>query len=164
MSAKKDRENSIRGWHIPNCGQWIWITAPNPDDAGDRGRGRVCHLRATHRVTYYQDKDRERTEHACQAHVGIVLDWAAKSRVWARRDGIELPEPTIVELGFTADPHAASYGRTRFLRSEQVVTDGIPQVLIATQSRIPPPPPPRHRTSDRPEPSPGPQPVQETLF
>jgi hypothetical protein len=162
MSAKKDRPNSIRGGQIPECGQWIRPATPNPDDTSDTARGRVCTLRATHRITYHET-DRERTDHACQAHVGIVLGWAASRRAWARRSGIELPEPTIVELTFTVDTHAAAYGRTRFVCSERVVTSGIAQVLFPTQSRIPPPLPRRLRT-DRPPTAPNRSPVQETLF
>lgn len=163
MGAKKDSKNSIRGWQIPKCDQWIWSIKPDPDIPGDRGKGRSCHMRATHQVTY-RDSHSERTEHACQAHLGIVLDWAAKRRVWARRDGIELPEPVIVELTFTADAYAAAYGRTRFLRTERVVTGGVEQALIATQSRIPPPPPRRSRPHRPRASSPGSEPVQETLF
>lgn len=66
------------------------------------------------------------------AHLSDVLDWAKKRREWERRTGVELPEPVIVELTFTADAHAAAYGRTRFIRSERVVTEPIEQALIAT--------------------------------
>lgn len=163
MAAKKDGKNSIRGWEIPECGQWIWITKPDPDVTTDRGSGRSCHMRATHRVTY-RDSRAERTEHACQAHLTSILDWAAKRRAWARRDGIEVPEPVIVELTFTADAHAAAYGRTRFLRVERVVTGGIEQAVIATQSRIPPPSPRRSRTDRSRASSPSSEPVQESLF
>ncbi|OLF08556.1 hypothetical protein BU204_34250 [Actinophytocola xanthii] len=171
MSAKRDRKNSIRGWQIPECGQWIRPVDPNPDDptGNDDGkgdgkvRGRSCPVRATHRVTY-RDGESDRTEHACQAHLRLVLDWAAKRRARALRDGLVLPEPTIVELTFTADAHAAAYGRIRFIRSEQVVTGPIAQALIATQSRIPPPPPPRRRTGEHRATPAKPAPVQETLF
>lgn len=163
MSAKKDRSNSIRGWQIPECGQWIWIVEPDPEVENDRGHGRVCHFRATHRVTY-MDSRSERTEHACVAHLGIVLDWAKKRREWARRDGRDLPAPVIVELTFTADRHAAAYGRTRFIRSEQVVTGPIEQALIAAQSPIPPPPPRRSRISGPRASSPNYEAVQESLF
>lgn len=166
MSAKGDRKNTIRGWQIPECGQWIRLVDPNPDDptasGGSKGRGRSCPVRATHRVTY-RDGESDRTEHACQAHLHLALDWAAKRRAWALRDGLVLPEPTIVELTFTADAHGAAYGRIRFIRSERVVTGAIAQALIAIQSRIPPPPQRRRSSGHHVIPS-KPAPVQETLF
>lgn len=144
MSVKKDRKDSIRAWQIPRCDYWILLAEPHPDNTDGRPRGMGCGLRATHRVTYH-NSSMQLTEHACQAHVGTVLDRAARYRSWARRDGHDLPEPTVVELDFVADTHAAAYGRTRFLRTERVVTGPITQTLIPSQLPIPPPPPRRRR-------------------
>lgn len=163
MSVKKDRKDSIRAWQIPRCDYWILPAEPNPDDTGDRVRGTGCGLRATHRVIYH-NRCSQLTEHACQAHIGTVLDRAARYRMWAQRDGHDIPEPTVVELDFVADTHAAAYGRTRFLRIERVVTGAITQTLIPSQLPIPPPPPRRRRADQAPAAPPETGSRQEELF
>lgn len=166
MSVKRDRRNSVPGWQIPGCGQWVWTRRPDPAVDDDRGAGSVCRVRATHLVTYGQTgRNRPRTEHACQAHIGDLLDHIARAHRWDRRlHGIEHPPPVVAELTFTVDEKAAAYGRRRFLRTERIVTDAIVQTLIAAQTAIPPAKPRRDRTRGPASRPPNPGAVQQTLF
>ena len=148
MSVRKDRKNSVHKWQIPRCDYYVLFTEPGRDNNDGQRQGMGCGLRATHQVTYHRAAG-PYTEHACQAHVGILLDRIARYRTWARRDGHDLPEPTVVELDFVADARAAAYGRKRFLRTERVVTGPITQTLIPSQLPIAPPPP-RRRQADKP--------------
>jgi hypothetical protein len=147
MSVQRDRRNSVPGWKIPRCDQWVWTREPDSAIDGDRGAGYVCRVRATHQVAHGQTgRRRPNTEYACQAHIGDLLDHVARAQRRHRQlYGIEHPPPVVTELTFTVDEKAAAYGRRRFLRTERIVTDAIAQTLIPTQAAIPPAKPRRDR-------------------